>query len=129
MRGYIDPATNYPLIELAVNGRTLACLIDTGFTGDLAVGQEKARELGLGLTGQKHFSKTAGGDILTRSVDATLLWFGHSRDIRATVFPQDGIGPADGLIGIHLLIGYILVIDLNEGDVVVKDPSLLTTLG
>lgn len=129
MRGYLDRVTNYPLIDIVANGHTLTCLIDTGFTGDLALGIDLAHMLNLDLSAESSFSKVAGeGRAPTKESSAHVKWFDQSRDVGVTVFSSETVGPKDGIIGVHMLIGYILVIDLNEGIVVIKNPAFREVL-
>ena len=124
MKGYLDRDTSYPLIDLIVNGHTVTCLIDTGFTGDLALGIDMADTLSLDLSAESSFSKVAGeGRVPTKESSAHVKWFDQSREVGVTVFSSETVGPKDGIIGVHMLIGYILVIDLNEGIVVIKNPA------
>lgn len=128
MKGMLARVPNYPLIELEINGRKYGCLIDTGFSGDIAMGLELARELGLDLSPETAYSRVAGESNPTKNSYVWITWFDRTREVGATVFLSDTVGPVDAVIGVHLLIGYILVVDFNEGEVVIKDPSLREAL-
>lgn len=123
MRGALHAKTGLPIIDLTVNGITLSCLVDTGFTGDLAIGIKVANDLSLVSSHQWHVSETVAGDAEFTTSQARIDRFGSTRPLGVIIYPRERVGPVDGIIGVHLLIGYILVVDFNEGDVLIKDPS------
>lgn len=92
------------------------------------MGLELTRELGLDLSPETAYSRVAGGSNPTKNSYVWITWFDRTREVGATVFLSDTVGPVDAVIGVHLLIGYILVVDFNEGEVVIKDPSLREAL-
>lgn len=110
-------------MDLRVSGTCISCLIDTGFTGPLAIGLDVARLLNIHPHPAKHISDTAGGDAGFRVGHASIEWFDQHRGIDVFVWDKPSIGPLDGLIGVQLLVGYALIVDFNEGDVLIKDPS------
>lgn len=124
MRGRLHVGTGLPIMDLTVNGTPLSCLVDTGFTGDLAVGVGMANHLSLVSGYQWHVSETVAGGAEFTTSQASIDWFGSIRPIGVIIYPRERVGPVDGIIGVHLLIGHILVVDFNEGDVLIKDPAV-----
>lgn len=128
MRGRLDVFTSLPLIDLALNGTSVTLLIDTGFTGPIAIGLDCAERIGINLGEEREVSKTAGGDAVFSRSKSRVSWFDSERHTNILVWESRTLGPVDGVMGVAFLIGYILVVDLNEGDVLIKNPTLLSTL-
>ncbi len=128
MRGRLDRATNLPLVDLVLNGAPVTLLVDTGFTGPIAIGLDCSERIGLRPGAKRGLSRTAGGPAEFTQSTSHVLWFDRERETTVLIWKTDTVGPVDGLIGARFLIGYILVVDFNEGDVTIKDPALLHTL-
>ena len=120
---FLYDSRNRPLVELNVNGQVKKFLIDTGFTGNLAVGEKIASELDIHPKSRRYPAETAGGSAGFRIGYANLLWFGASRYIGVHVWETVSIGPVDGIVGVNLLVGYIPNVDFNEGLVSITDPA------
>jgi predicted aspartyl protease len=129
MRGRFDYERNLPLIDLVLNGEPVTLLVDTGFTGTIAVGLDCSERIGLQPGTKKGLSKTAGGPAEFTQSTSRVLWFDGERETTVLIWKTDTVGPVDGLIGAKFLVGHILIIDYNEGDVLIKNPALLSTLG
>lgn len=124
MRGRLSESTNVPLLDVVLNGIPVTVMVNTGFTGEIAISLGTLAKVGLDVGTQVEFSKTAGGDAEFIRTRATISWFDTMREIEVLVWQKPQLGPVDGFIGVQALIGYILVIDFNEGDVVIKNPAL-----
>ena len=124
MRGHLDSRMR-PILPLQVNGVTLNFLTDTGFTETLAIGLDVANMLCITQSRKVFYSQTAGGFAPFRTGICILNWFNGRIPVTVMVWQTPQVGPVDGLIGVGLLIGFILVADFNEGVLEIKDPALL----
>ena len=114
-----------PRIELAVAGisldfRTIEAVVDTGFTGSLALSSELAHELGLSFAGRREVYLAHGHQILN-VYGAVVSWCGENRAV--PVYQVDGVT----LVGTALLTNCLLGIDFREGGEVSIRPHWLST--
>ncbi len=105
-----------PVLQLKVIGsdkkwQTLVFVIDTGFTGYLAVTREMLRQLGLPISGSQRSILADGLTSRCDVVVVTVDWDGVGRTFEAQVF--DG----DPLIGTRLLEGFDVSVSMNEGGI------------
>lgn len=128
MRGSLHESTLMPIITLKINGVNVSCLVDTGFTGDIAIGLDTEKKLRSKPAGGILYSKTVGTDAPYRKTTTRVEWFGENRTAHVFAFKRSQVGPVDAIIGVHFLIGYILLVDFNEGSVVIKNPALREAL-
>lgn len=91
-------------------------VIDTGFTGHLTLPPEIARSLDLPLLGSRYVTLADGGKASLDVYQATVLWEGGERPVRA--FAADGAP----LVGMALLHGSELRIEAIDGGGVVIRP-------
>lgn len=118
MRGSLNETHMMPLLPLQTSAGISEFLVDTGFSGDLAMDPDIASLFRLRTRPTIKYSLTAGGGAAYRDAFTEIEWFGQSRVMHVVAWIQvrDRLSKA--------LIGYILVIDFNEGVVIVKDPAL-----
>ncbi|MCG8583780.1 MAG: clan AA aspartic protease [Pirellulales bacterium] len=119
MKGKIDQLE--ARIELTIAGHnnesvSLACVIDTGFTGSLTLSQTIIHELDLPLVGKRQVM-LGDGSIANLSVyNAKVMWHGSWKNV--LVLGVDG----DTLLGISLLMGSRIALDVIDGGLVSIDP-------
>ncbi len=124
MRGSLNASNMMPILPLQTSAGINDFLVDTGFSGDLAVDPDIASILRLQTRPTIKYSLTAGGGAAYRDAYAEIEWFGESRTMHAVVWTHVREGLSKALIGTHAFIGYVLIIDFNEGVVTVKDPAI-----
>jgi predicted aspartyl protease len=127
MEGYLDRASNRPVIELEVNYKKMPCLIDTGYTGFLATGKNIVEDLGLQLrpeVKQSELADMSRADF--RTAVTQVFWFDRYRLMEVQVFLTRRVSPVPLILGVEALIGYILLVDFNHGRVSIRDPSMRT---
>lgn len=91
-------------------------VVDTGFTGSLALPQSTIRELGLEGAGRRQVTLADGRTIEAPAYIAHLLWHGQPLDVRV---PMMDSAP---MIGVALLAGSRLTIDWwDGGDVIIEE--------
>jgi clan AA aspartic protease len=104
----------------AESGRTsldVRAVIDTGFTGDLALPTELVSSLSLPERGFVEVRLADGSTAARRLHEASILWHGVPR--RVLVYQVD----ADALVGMSLLRGSTVSIDVvPDGHVTITDP-------
>lgn len=122
MRCTLD-ARNRPIITLTVNHQSIVCLIDTGYTGNLAIGLDCARSLGIEPEPERFSSETAGSRAGFKIGSASIRWFDRAVQAQVHVWEAASVGPVDGILGVNFLVGYILTVDFNEGEVSIQDPA------
>ncbi len=98
------------LVELRIAGpngqTTLTCLIDTGFTGALALPERLAERLKLTRLGPMTARLADGSETALETYEADVYWLGDRRHVRALTLH----GPT-ALIGVRLLRAHRLLID------------------
>ena len=109
-----------PQIDVAVAGvnlrfKTVAAVVDTGFTGALALSGEVVRELGLTHQDER-LVRLATGTQTVYVYGAVVSWFGQPRAV--PVHETDD----KPLIGNMLLTNCRLTIDFQEGGTVTVQP-------
>ncbi len=109
-----------PHIAVAVAGvgtdfRMVDAVVDTGFTGMLALPNPLVRELGLSHQGQRTVN-LAHGSQTVQIYGAVVQWFGRPR--AAVVHEIDGAP----LVGSALLTGCRLTVDFRDGGSVAITP-------
>ena len=106
----IDIAGANPLFQ------AVEVVVDTGFTGSLALPQSAVRELGLENAGRRQVTLADGRTIEAQAYVAHLLWHGQPMDVRV---PMMDSAP---MIGVALLANSRLTIDWWEGgDVIIEE--------
>ncbi len=96
--------------------QTLEVVVDTGFTGSLALPQSIVHELGLEGAGRRHVTLADGQTIETPACIARLLWHGQPLDVRVPMMDSPP------MIGSELLAGSHLAIDWwDGGDVIIEE--------
>ena len=93
-------------------------LVDTGYSGFLALPEARVEELGLVFIGEGRALLADGGQARFNVHDAVVLWDGGARPVEVDA---TGIRP---LVGVGLLEGHRLVVDVVErGQVVIESPA------
>lgn len=124
MRGSLDQRNMMPILPLQTSAGISDFLVDTGFSGDLAVDPDIASLLRLQTRPTIKYSLTGGGGAAYRDAYTEIEWFGQSRIMHVVAWTHVRDGLSKALIGVHAFIGYILVVDFNAGIVTVKDPAI-----
>lgn len=118
IRGRDGPLTYLePRIELGVAGsdgvfRTLSVVVDTGFTGWLTLPPELIRELGLKYQGERYTVFADGQGTMVELYVARISWDGQA--LHRLVHQSDSVP----LIGMYLMTGYHLAVDVRAGGAV-----------
>ena len=102
---------------LAPDGQTshIEAVLDTGFNGELALPAAAIRQLGLPM-GIRRPAVTATGDrVSLTTYRGTVLWYGQIHSIQ--VVEAD----SEPLLGMELLLGSRLTLDVREGGPVTID--------
>jgi len=97
-------------------GREFDAVVDTGFNGFLTLPASFIRDLGLVWRGRGRAMLADGTDCLFDSYDATVAWDGAPR--RIVVDEAE----SDPLVGMSLLDGHELTIQVTEGGRVTVSP-------
>ena len=87
------------------NWQMLPVMLDTGFTGYLALPERFVLRLGLTLDGRRLVSSATQQSAMVRYGYARIIWFGQQRTVRVV---QAGTHP---LLGMSLLWNHHIVID------------------
>lgn len=110
---YLEPVLSIRLAE----GETVECVVDAGFTEELALPESLVGRLGLPIIGLIEI-ETAGGYQVTASVAlARIEWLGAMRAVEVVVLDSF-------LVGTKLLDGTRLVVDYVAYTVTVSDLKL-----
>ena len=109
------------IISLSVEGsegqsREIDAVIDTGFDGFLTLPSSLIQELGLVWRRRGRAMLADGSDSLFDIYEATVIWDGRPR--RIAVDEAD----CDPLVGMSLLYGYELTVQVIDGGRVVINP-------
>ncbi|MDE0001892.1 MAG: hypothetical protein OXQ29_04280 [Rhodospirillaceae bacterium] len=120
MTGRITPDREAVLdLVVAGSGRkqaTLEAVIDTGFNGYLVLSSGLAHRLELQLVGNRRATLGDGHSILLEAYLGTAIWHGRERAI--LVLQAEG----GQLIGMSLLFGSRVTLDVTDGGEVTIDP-------
>lgn len=99
------------------SGEEIEVVIDTGFTGDLALPQEVVQDLSLPIVTQTRCTLAGGVTYRADVAIAYIEWLGEICEARVIVMP------AGHLIGTQLLEGTRLTIDYDERTVLIEKKS------
>ena len=110
-----------PVVALAVQGplgqtSEIEAVVDTGFTGFLAVTPALATELGLALEGTSRATLADGSEVTFDVYDVAVLWDGQPRYVLADA------AETTPLVGMRLLDRHNLNIDVEDGGRVLIRP-------
>ena len=92
---------------------TVGAVIDTGFSDALMIEEPLAQRLGSTQRDSRPYQLGDGSRVWLNRYEVTLDWNGETRTVIATGSDGDGI-----LIGMRLLYGYSLTIDVIDGGAV-----------
>ena len=98
------------------NWQTLAVVVDTGFTGHLALPESYANRLGLELNEEISVTPATGRTILVPAGNARIVWQGEQLLVRVA---QAGTHP---LLGMSLLWNHHIAIDAVPNGAVAITP-------
>ena len=106
------------VVRLTVQGplgasREIEALIDTGFTGFLTLPPALVTELGLVYRDRGRAMLADGSEALFDNYDVAVLWDSRLRNTRAAA------ADAIPLIGMRLLGGHVLTVEVEDGGSVV----------
>lgn len=104
------------VVDPASRGREFDAVVDTGFNGFLTLPASSIRDLGLVWRGRGRAMLADGTDCLFDRYDATVFW--DSRPRRIVVDEAE----SDPLVGMSLLDGHELTIQVTEGGRVTVAP-------
>ena len=120
LSGHIDEK-NQLWVEITVGGehnqQTIPALIDTGFTGELQLPLKVAVPLGLRLEGAARYQLANGSVTQQMLFSASILWGTTTRLVTLNVADTD-----TALIGGGLLHGYVLLVDFDKKQLIIKEP-------
>ncbi|MFT8896217.1 MAG: retroviral-like aspartic protease family protein [Acetobacter sp.] len=111
------PDTEFPVVQVRLNGHAAAMLVDTG-AGRSVITPQAAEEFGLSETGQSLTMHAVGSDVATPIVRVVTLQLGHLKAVEPTfllaAIPVRSVGglPVAGLFGADFLSGYDVLFDL-----------------
>lgn len=110
-RDGLEPVLQLKVIDSDKKWQTSEFVVDTAFTGYLAVTRRMLRQLGLQVAGSQRSILADGQSSRCDIVVVTVDWDGAERTFEVQVL--DG----DPLIGTRLLEGYDLSVSVNEGGI------------
>lgn len=120
LSGHIDEK-NRLWAEITVGGehnqQTIPALIDTGFTGELQLPLKIAVPLGLRLEGAAQYQLADGSVTKQMLFSASIVWGTTTRLVTLNVADTD-----TALIGGGLLHGYVLLVDFEKRQLIIKEP-------
>ena len=111
MHGHVDTAGR-ALVRIVVTSPTTATAmdieawVDTGFTGELVLPQDRIAALGLPRSAVVKAELGDGSETVLEVYSCLIEWFGHVQQIE--VIANTGTSP---LLGVGLLQGHTLTID------------------
>lgn len=111
MNLYLDPQ-NHPRIRIGIQLsvlKTIDCLIDTGFSGGVAVPETYRTSFRKKPVGYQEY-ELADGSRTTFALYTTVVTF-QNRSKKVTIFFTGG---TDGLVGIEFLMGWCWIVDLKH---------------
>lgn len=122
LHGRIDER-NQLWVPLTVGGSTqkkkIEVLVDTGFSGELALPLQIAIPLGLQLTAAGEYQYANGSRSLEMVFTGSLDWGSQNRLVAITVLNSDV-----PLLGGGLLHGYVLLVDFEKKQLMIKEPGI-----
>lgn len=121
LQGSIDNR-NQLWVPITVTGdhgqHKISALLDTGFTGELLLPLQIAVPLGLKLAGVAPY-KLADGSISQQMLfSASITWGTQTRAVTVSVLDVE-----DALMGGGLLHGYVLLVDFQQKQLIIKEPG------
>ena len=96
--------------------RDIAGVVDTGFTGFLTVPSALAVELGLPFEGTARATLADGSETIFPYYGVAVLWDGRTRYVEADA------ADTTPLVGMRLLDGHSLYVEVEDGGRVVIEP-------
>ena len=114
-------AAHEAVVGLLVQGpsgrtRDVRAVVDTGFSRFLTLPPAMVTESGLAFTGIDRVFLADGSEVTLHVYDVTVLWDGQPRDVVAYV------ADATPLVGMALLAGHRLCVDVEDAGRVVIEP-------
>lgn len=108
-----------PITVLGEQGQqNISALLDTGFTGELLLPVQIAIPLGLKLAGVGSVQLADGSINQQMLFSASIKWGTRNRPVTVNV-----VMGGDALIGGGLLHGYILLVDFQKKELIIKEPG------
>ena len=95
---------------------TIAVVLDTGFNGELALPISITRQLDLAPLSNRYTYLAVGGEVELSTWRGTILWNGRPRSVE--IVETD----SEPLLGMELLLGNRIAIEVREGGAVVVAP-------
>jgi clan AA aspartic protease len=121
LQGSIDNR-NQLWVPITVAGdhgqQTISALLDTGFTGELLLPLQIAVPLGLKLAGVAPYQLADGSISQQMLFSASVSWGTQTRPVTVSVLDVE-----DALIGGGLLHGYVLLVDFQQKQLIIKEPG------
>ena len=120
MEGAVN-AAHEAVLTLSLEGpagetRDVAAVVDTGFTGFLTVTPALAVELGLPFEGTARATLADGSETTFPYYGVAVLWDGQTRYVEADA------ADTTPLVGMRLIEGHSLYIEVEDGGRVVIEP-------
>jgi clan AA aspartic protease len=114
IHGALDARAGTAVVDLTIEGpggerKVTQAVVDTGFTGSLAVPEETAGSLQLTPLGEQRATLADGRLVRLRTYEASVMWDGQRRNLR--VIETSGAT----LVGMALLRGYDLRMQVIPG--------------
>ncbi len=116
MNANLEAVVTVPLQGPAGQTQEVEAVIDTGFNGYLTLPPAVVADLGLPVVGEAEAVLADGGEAVFDVYGATVLWDGQPR------FVESGSVGIDPLVGMALLDGHDLNIEVERGGRVVIEP-------
>ena len=109
----LEAVVTIPLISPEGQDREIRAVVDTGFNGYLILPPTLVAELGLSVVGEGEAVLADGSEAAFDVYGVTMLWDGEPR------YVETGAVGADPLVGIAMLEGHDLSIQVRDGGRVV----------
>ena len=106
---YLEPRIEVDIAGVNRQFRTISVTVDTGFTGWLTLPPDLIQELGLKYWGTRDAVLADGKELSVDLYSVLISWDGQ---ILPRLVHQSDSTP---LIGMHLMAGYHLAVDVREG--------------
>ena len=121
MEGAVN-AAHEAVLTFSIEGpagetRDIAAVVDTGFTGFLTVTPALAVELGLPFEGTARATLADGSETTFPYYGVAVLWDGRTRYVEADA------ADTTPLVGMRLLDGHSLYVEVEDGGRVVIEPT------
>ena len=128
-RWAFDPHSGKPLITISCNGRHLRCILDTGFSEFIWMERRVAERHQVYLPpGAEEFRAfTAGGNTVAYKLGyAGKMLFAEVLFEDVPIQVYEGRGNEHPLLGMRMLVGFVVMLDCNEGFTQIINPALRT---